>query len=201
MKLSQGLMLAVLAAVWMHVSAPAQAKSCHLERINVAASVGADGSMHVLETREIAFRGSFRAFDRTIPLPYGTELTNLSVVEGGLTYRRSASELPGTHTARRAGREMRISWFYEAADETRTFTLEYDVLGAVHKHADVAELYWQFIEPRHDWEARKSSVAVTLPAAIPTSELLVLVGRHGACTEGPRWSRTARTMAEQRLTL
>jgi hypothetical protein len=191
MRLPQRLALAALAVIWIHVSAPAQAKSYHLERINVLVAVRMDGSMRVVETREIVFRGDFRAFDRTIPLPYGTELANLSVIEGGITYQRSSSEAPGTYMARQMGRETRISWFYEATDETRTFALEYDVLGAVQKHADVAELYWKFIEPRHDWEARESRVAMVLPAGIPASELLVW-------PHGPLWG-TKRVRGNQVL--
>jgi uncharacterized membrane protein len=135
----------------------------------------------VLETREIVFRGSFRSFDRTIPLPDGMELGYVSVVEGGVSYQKSSSESPGTFTARRVGEEARISCFFEATDETRTFALQYDIVGAVQKHADVAELHWQFVEPRHDWEARKFRVAVVLPAGTPASEVLVW-------PRGPLWT-------------
>jgi uncharacterized membrane protein len=178
MMVLRSLRLTTLTLLALCAAAPAQARSYYLNQIEVAAAVRPDGSMHVREIREVVFRGVYHAFDRAIPLPHGTQLENLSVSERGVAYREDTSEAPGTYTTRRTGREVRLSWFYLAADETRRFVLEYDVLGAVEKHADVAELYWQFIEPDHDWEARRSRVSVLLPSAVPESELLVWP--HGA---------------------
>jgi len=163
------LLLAVLLAVGL--VSPAQAKSYYLRRADVIAQVRADGSMRVREGRQIVFEGTFHAFDRTIPVPAGAEITNIAVSEGGIPYQERFGEEPGTFTTVRTRRELSLSWFYVATDETRTFVLEYDVLGAVQKHADTAELYWQFIEPDHEWEAETSAVTILLPAPMPTSRI------------------------------
>ncbi len=163
------LLLAVLLAVGL--VSPAQAKSYYLNRADVIAQVRADGSMHVQETREVVFEGTFHAFDRTIPVPPGAEITNITVSEGGIPYQERSGEEPGTFTSMRSARDLSLSWFYVATDETRTFALEYDVLGAVQRHADVAELYWQFIEPDHEWEAKTSTVTILFPVPVPASQI------------------------------
>jgi len=172
----------LLAGVLLLAAAvPVQAKSYYLRRVEVSAEVLVDGSMHVRETREVVFSGSFHAFDRVIPLRPGTTMDNISVSEKE-PYQRSQSESPGTFRAEMVAGEARISWFYDATDvyKTRVFSLEYDILGAVQKHADVAELYWQFIEPKHDWKSLTSLVAVNLPGRIPKGQ--VRAWAHGPLT-------------------
>jgi uncharacterized membrane protein len=165
---------------------PAHAKSYHLDRIAVAAEVRQDGSMRIQETREVVFRGTFHAFDRAIPLPPGTQMRSLAVSEGGVPYREDPSEAPGTYHVGMRGHEVLVSWGYSATDETKTFVLDYTISGAVGKHSDVAELYWQFIEPKHDWESRTSSVTVTLPGAVPLTDIK-------AWAHGPLWGDIAIT--------
>ena len=156
----------LVGALLLGLGAPAQAKSYHLNRADVIAQVRADGSMHVQEIREVVFNGTFHAFDRTIPIPPGAQIANLVVHEYDTVYLERTGEAPGTYTALNTGRDLVLSWFYAAADETRTFVVEYDVLGAVQKHADVAELYWKFIEPDHEWKANTSKVTVLLPTTL-----------------------------------
>ena len=150
---------------------PAQAKSYHLSRADVVARLRSDGSMHVQEIREVVFDGTFHAFDRTIPIPPGARIAHLSIHEYDTVYLERTGESPGTYTALNTGRDLVLSWFYTATDETRTFVVEYDVVGAVQKHADVAELYWKFIEPDHDWKARTSRVTVFLPTTLPAGQV------------------------------
>lgn len=82
------------------------------------------------------------------------------------------------------GGSFRADWYYAAADETRTFVLEYDVAGAAQKHADQAELYWKFIGT--DWEVSSQTVRVTM--VLPHG-----VGRAGvrAWAHGPLWGHVA----------
>lgn len=161
---------------------PASARSYYLQRMDVAGEVRADGSVHVRETRDVVFRGSFRGFDRDIPLGRGVQIANVVVSENGRPYRLDPVEQPGTYNVVRRGRDVRVSWGYAATDETRTFVLEYDLLGAVVRHADIAELYWKAIEPEHAWQAKSSRVVVTLPEAAPH-------GTVRAWAHGPLWGR------------
>ena len=102
-----------------------------------------------------------------------------------MVYREDPSEAPGTYHYRMRGRDVLISWGYSATDEARSFVLEYTILGAVEKHADVAELYWQFIEPEHEWRADTSRVTVNLPGAVPAADISVY-------PHGPPWGKARR---------
>ena len=175
---------AMLLGIVLFTASPALARSYYLSRIDVAAEVREDGSMRVRETREVVFKGTFRAFDRAIPVPAGTQIVDLVVVEGGVAYREDSSEAPGTYHARMSGTDVVVSWGYAATDEVRAFVLEYTVLGAIIKHADVGELYWQFIEPKHDWKSRASRVTINLPAAVAASDIK-------AWAHGPPWGNVA----------
>jgi len=161
----------MLLPVLLFITSPALARSYSLNRIEVVAEVRDDGSMRVSETREVAFKGTYHAFDREIPLPPGTHLTGLVVSEAGTAYREDPSEAPGTYHSSLGGGKVVISWGYSATDEVRSFVLEYTISGAVVKHADAAELYWQFIEPTHDWRAETSRVTVNLPGAVAASDI------------------------------
>ena len=90
--------------------------------------------MRVREAHEFIFRGSFSYAYRTIPLPPGTSLEKFAVSEAGQHYENGAHELPGSFHLSQAGNEVRVKWFYRAADEARTFVLEYEIAGAVQKH-------------------------------------------------------------------
>jgi len=152
---------------------PAQARSYYLNRIDVAVQVRPDGSMHVTEQRQVTYRGTYHHFDRVIPLPYGTRLENVSVADEQGPYLELTAGGPGTYQVSWSGNEADIAWHYDATDVAKTFVLQYDVLGAVELHADAAELYWQFIEPNHAWEASESRVAVSLPGAVAKSQISV----------------------------
>jgi len=78
-------------------ASPGVARSYSLNRVEVTAQVRSDGLMHVTELREIAFEGTFHAFDREIPLRAGESIRNVSVSEHDEEYRRDESKSPGTY--------------------------------------------------------------------------------------------------------
>jgi len=161
-------------------AAPGWAKSYHIGRVSITAQVRSDGSMHVREVRGYVFSGSFHHAYRTVPLPAGAQIRDFAVSEAGASYAESAGESPGSYRTSREGDVFRADWYCQASDETRTFALDYDVIGAAQKHADFAELYWQFVG--REWGVRTDSVAVTvtLPGAAPRGEIR-------AWAHGPLW--------------
>jgi uncharacterized membrane protein len=167
------LALAVLAGA----SATAQAKSYHLTQNRIDAQVYLDGAMHVRENITFDFRGSFHHALRRVPLPPGTEVSNVEVREGGAPFGLVEGEQPGTYHVTRSRGGFEIDWYYQTADESRTFTVEYDVSGAVQKHSDVAELYWKFVGPDCEVPTDSVAVSVRLPEPIPADQ--VRVWGHG----------------------
>ncbi len=162
---------------------PAEAKSFHLARTEIAAEVRGDGSMHVRETREYVFSGTFHHAYRVIPLPAGTQIESFLVTENGSPYQQTAGEAPDSFVTSRGGGQFRADWYYQASDESRLFTVDYDVTGAVVKHDDLAELYWKFVGT--EWEARSelARVTISLPGRVPRAGLR-------AWAHGPLWGKT-----------
>jgi len=172
----------ILAVAAVCLAAPAKAKSFHYPSIEVRAQVRPDGSMHVEEARTYEFRGNFHEAWRTIPVPSGVSIENFALSEDGTAYRQESSGAPGTVRAGRNGQAYEAYWYYDITDRAATFLLEYDVVGAVAKHADYAELYWKFVEPDRGVNADSVRVVVTLPGEIPASGIR-------AWAHGPLWGK------------
>jgi len=170
----------VLTAAAACLAGPAEAKSFHYPLIEVRAPVRADGSMHVEEARTYEFRGNFHEARRKIPLPPRVSIENFTLSEEGTAYRQESSGAPGTVRIGRSGQGYEAYWYYDITDRAATFLLEYDVVGAVEKHADYAELYWKFVEPDRGVGADRARAIVTLPREIPVSGIR-------AWAHGPPW--------------
>ena len=205
-------LFAGVVALALLLSSPAargETRTCLLPRTEIRAEVRPDGSMHVWEERDYAFQGSFHHASRSISIPAGVAITGISVSEPDTPYRMAGGEEPGTYGVERAGDALTVDWYYSATDETRTFLLEYDVEGAVARHADCSELYWQFIGDAWDMESETTRVTIALPGAITKESIR-------AWAHGPLWGNIAiadsevvldcdplpaRTMLEVRLLL
>jgi uncharacterized membrane protein len=159
------------------LAGPASAKSYHFGQVEVDATVRQDSSMHVRESWEYVFSGDFHYAYRTMRLPRGTDIRNFIVSESGRNYVEQPGDSPGSYNISSGG-YFRATWYYQASDESRTFTLDYDIVGAVVKHADYAELYWQFIGEDCDVAADSAHVSIRLPGSIPSGE--IRVWSHGA---------------------
>ncbi len=173
-------MLPILLLAVVACSGNAQAKSFHYPRIEIVAELRTDGSMHVTEARQFDFRGNFHEAWRKIPMSQGESITNVTVSEDGKPYRRASGDQPGTYRIEETDREFAIYWFYDISDRVVTFNLTYDVLGAVEKHADLAQLYWQFIEPDRGVEVESAKVTVVLPPEVSKDSVR-------AYAHGPLW--------------
>jgi uncharacterized membrane protein len=136
-----GLLLALVVAV------PASAQRRYaVDSIVVDAAVREDGAMDVRESISYAYRGAYTFAFRDIRRLPGETVDGIAVAEGGEAYARSdSSEAPGTFVVAERGDSTRVTWYYRAEDERRTFDLSYVVHGAVRRHPDTAELYYQFM--------------------------------------------------------
>jgi len=172
--------LPLLALIALSCAAPAQGKSYYIASTEITADVRPDGSMHVREVRTFVFSGEFHAVDRFVVLPPGTRLDGIAVTENGAAYREALGETPGTWYTKPDGDRLQITWAFAATDETRTFALDFDVIGAVAKHADYAELYWQFVGKEWGVESEKARVTLNLPPGIAKTEIK-------AWAHGPLW--------------
>ncbi|MEE9268705.1 MAG: DUF2207 domain-containing protein [Candidatus Krumholzibacteria bacterium] len=151
--------------------APGWAKSYSIESIHVEATVRGDGSLAIEEEITYVFNGNFRFAFREIPLKTGETLSDVSVSDVSGVYRRAGGESPGTFTMLSQGSKTKITWYYRAVDERRTFHFSYIIGGVVKRHADVAELYYKFIGGDRDRRIRELRVTVHPPAGMYKSDI------------------------------
>jgi uncharacterized membrane protein len=110
-------------------------KEFSVPKVDVEATLAADGTMQVVEHITYDFTGQFHFGTRPIPLGAYT-ISDVHVTEHG-------QELPTS------GAPYNLQWYFSAEDESRTFDIRYTVTGAVIGTPDVAELYWKWVGEDH----------------------------------------------------
>jgi uncharacterized membrane protein len=137
-------MLLAAALSGLALLAPAVASAFQLPRADIAVRVADDGSL--LVTEQLTENGFFHGMYRDIPLKRGESVDRITVGEGGTRYTRGGStELgsigaPSTFNYETSGRRVRVVWHFDAAGETRTFTLAYRFRGVTTAYTDVVDV-------------------------------------------------------------
>ena len=153
----------VLAALSMVHSTAGAEKSYSVESIRIDARVAPDGSMRVTEIVTYRFEGKFAYAYRDVPLKPGEELVEIGVRERDVLYTRAEGKEPGTYTVTSGETGYRITWYYDARDEGRTFEFSYTVTGLVRRYPDTAEIYYKFVGEGWDREIGRVDAEVRIP--------------------------------------
>ena len=127
------------------VSITATAKEYEIPQIRAEYAIAADGTVTITEHRSYSFDGSYSWADYRLPLSGFTDIENIRVSEGGDYYLNENSEQPGTFTISKDNNSVVIQWFFDAEDESRTFTLQYELTGALVSGNEWAEFFWTFM--------------------------------------------------------
>ena len=159
--------ISLLALSVLLFSSLSYAKSYSVESIRIDAIVGSDGLIRVREQIAYDFQGEFSYAYRDIPLKPGEELVDVGVGEGGVEFERSEKRSFRTYSVSRIDDGgVRITWYYSAKNEEKTFALDYTVVGAVKRYEDVADCYWKVIEDEHE-PVSQAFVDIALPDSSP----------------------------------
>jgi uncharacterized membrane protein len=132
------------------VPGSAQAKSYHFSRVLIDATVLPDGSLQIVDHRTYDFSGDFHGADYTIQWP-SDKIENFKVEENAKEFHVDSNPFVSPFHA---------VWFYNAADEQRTFTISYRADCAVDAFSDTAHLLWQFVGT--GWTVPTDFVKVTV---------------------------------------
>ena len=138
------------------------AKSWHFNSIHIKATVNADGSMHVHESRSYQFNGKFSWADYNLSIP-DQNIVDFKLSDNYGSYLESGSEEKGTFYKETIANRFYCKWYYEARNETRTFILDYTISNVVAAYNDVAELYWKFVGESNPAWVDTVSIAIFLP--------------------------------------
>ena len=161
--------------------AVATGKSFDIERVDITASLAADGSMDVTEAWTYDFHGTFRYGYRTIPKGSPEDFTHFSVTENGFSFQLEDSEAPGTFLIRETENSYEVRWFFSARNESRTFLLHYVVTDLVRRYEDAAVLYYQFIGDDFSQPSRQVRIQITPPTALTQAQI-------NGWLHGPLWA-------------
>ena len=151
-----------VAALTLFAPTPTQAadKSFSLPSLDTTAVVAADGSMQVTEVVTYDFSGG--------PFNFGIRSFTTGDDRNRITDFTAADD-QGPLTVIPPTQSVSGEWEWQlrgpTSDRTVTYTLTYRVPGAVTVHADVADLYWQFVGDDHPGIGRMR-VHVEFPAGI-----------------------------------
>lgn len=165
------------------------AKSARYERFDVELAVQPDGSFAVTETEVVDFSvGPFTKGFRSIPTTRTEGITNIRVgqlIDGALhTYERVAiaqlSSAPNQFSISESDGFVRIDWTFETTySGSRTFVVQYNVLGALRTYNDVAtpnhQVWWTAVGSQLSSETPvdASELTVTLPEVVNLSEVVL----------------------------
>ncbi|MFW5941617.1 MAG: DUF2207 domain-containing protein [Chloroflexota bacterium] len=157
-------------------------------RYDVDIDVREDGTVHVREEQEITFNDSFRTAFAQIPRDYVSEIRNvqLSGSEGLYELTPGRAAQAGEFSVSYEPDAIYVDWAYEAtqAGDTRTFILEYDVVGGLWVYEDGDILEWRAVpSDRNGVPVRSSTVTVTLPQPLDADEVQVTAFGPGYTTE------------------
>jgi len=140
----------------------AAAKSYYFPEVRTEVRLQADGSARIIQERTYEFDGSYSWADIDLRKQGASDirLNRLAMETGAGWQDIEPQELTSTD------RSLYARWGYSAEDEEMTFLLDYTVVGAVRRYADVAEFYWKVIEEEHE-KIERIAVRVVLPASSP----------------------------------
>lgn len=185
--------------------AAAQMKAVEWARFDVTLDLREDGSYHVTERQQIDFEGGpFRGGFREIPLARTDDIGNVRVSEeaagGPRRYEPVPAarydEDPNTYTVQRTTSHLRVEWGFEPAiSETRTFLVEYDVIGALRIYLDNdppnQQIWWTAFGEELTAVApvREATLKLQLPEAVDVAQTVVAPGEpEDHTSDGRVWT-------------
>ncbi len=166
-------LVTVVAGVFALAPATALAKSYEISKVDIDATVSADGELSVTETRTFDFDGHFNGVYWDIPCGYNSsngktvEITVGDVYADGSStpLTQSDSESNNTYSVTQNGSTVRLKIYSSHDDEKGTFTINYKATGIVTRWSDTSELYWKFVSDGWDVESQNVTCTLTLPVA------------------------------------
>lgn len=167
-------LLLVMCATFASASAHAsKSHACTSDTIN--ATVGEDGSLHVVDARTYDFEGRYTLTAAVLdPPPGGGVIVNgVSVIDAN-GVSSTLTEVPFQGSWRTAGGppsgyyafdviENTVYAFSTTEDEKKTFVFDFTYTNAITRYDDVSVLYWQFVAPNWDVDTEDVGAFVHLP--------------------------------------
>ena len=149
-------------------------RSYHYSSINTAITVRPDTTFDVVETQTYSFQGNYHVGWRSIALKGTDGISNISVIDSEtgqpLIYsNKRLNKLDptswGKFTTFTEKGAQDIEWYYDLADTTHEWQLNYTVHGGISFLKTADRLYWNIFTD-YDVPVDQASVTVKLPGEV-----------------------------------
>jgi len=121
-------------------------KSYYYPEISTEIHFTPEGNAQIIQERTYAFDGSFSWAFVDLKKQGASDIAFNQLSEKTPDGWQKIEPLEVTDNPK----SLYLRWEYSAQDETKTFRLDYTVIGAVKRFQDVAEFYWKVIEDEHE---------------------------------------------------
>lgn len=157
-----------LALLLVALPAQAQSRTVYWERwdVEITDVDTTTNRFTVRELYDIDFTGAFSFGSVELPYENVEQYDNVRVYEGSTQLRASCGEQRGTFCARTVGDNLSIVYYFTQPvnNASRSFTIEYDVVGALRVYPDADQLWWNAIPSEHfGFTIENATVTVQLP--------------------------------------
>jgi uncharacterized membrane protein len=158
------------------------AKSLTNPSVEIQATIYPDGSVRIVENRTLRFNGDFTFGFYEIPKKAFGEITDIKISEGDREYtlQYSGSGAPGTYIVSNFTDYIKLSYYFNALNESKTFTFSYLIKDVVSVHEDYGEFYWKLQGDGWDFKVDSFTANLQWQSLIPKEEYFIWA-------HGPLW--------------
>ncbi|PAU95732.1 hypothetical protein CK503_01335 [Aliifodinibius salipaludis] len=147
------------------------AKSYEIPDVRVEITIDADGTVHVTEHLTYVFDGSFSWAEYEIPRQGFSALTNIQIQENGKSYINENTESSGTFSVAENKEAIKLTWYYSAEDEKRTFTVSYTLQEALTVGPKWSQFFWNYLSNERDKSTSQLKISIQLPESVSGDSL------------------------------
>ena len=185
------LICAIMLVASLGISVPAFAREYTIPQVVIDATVTPDGSIEVREERYFDFDGSFNGVYWNLPQgEFNGRSVTVDVIEAGeidhgeeIFYELSDSGDNLTYQIQDYGYSMNLKIYARHSYEVAHFVIVYRINNVVLRHADISELYWQFVT--RDWDVESENITCTIHLPVPSGQSVIPEDNVRAWGHGP----------------
>ncbi len=156
----------------------ATAREYHINRLNITAELGPDGSMQVHEEREFTFDGSFSEVFRTFPLDGKASFEDFEVWVDGRPLPFADTKESGTAMLDPHDDYQELRIFIDAEDTDKLIGISFVATGAIERHKDAAILYYQLLSD--EWAVPTRNIHARIIPPVPLADDQLRHWVHGS---------------------
>lgn len=178
---------------------PALAKSYEVKRVDIDATVAADGSLGVVERHTYSFDGSFNGVLWDIPRgtyegrSVDTSVVSVAVLMDGKQVALAqapsnptpTTDFSGTYSLTEGDDCLHLRIFWPVRDQTVTYQVAYEMPNLATRWVDVGELYWQYVPADVGSGVEWHNVTATVHLPVPQDEQVLAGYNVRAWGHGP----------------